>query len=133
MERRFWFCKCLSILRSGEQYFHKQFLRCGFKERSIIADRISLFSSMECQWCSLNWRTASFKIEEAYNKNLKDYLRDIPNLFASIRFVFLSNGLAEQNWAPSMQHMTTFLNGLKLTVKRKNSIEKLSTQLKYKR
>ena len=34
--------------------FPQQFLRCGFKERSIIADRIFLSSSMECQLCSLN-------------------------------------------------------------------------------
>ena len=33
------------------------------------------------------------KIEEAYNKNLKDYLRDIPNLFAFNQICVLSNGL----------------------------------------
>ena len=33
------------------------------------------------------------KIEEAYNKNLQDYLRDIPNLFAFNQICVLSNGL----------------------------------------
>lgn len=33
------------------------------------------------------------KVEEAYNKNLKDYLRDIPNLFAFNQICVLSNGL----------------------------------------
>ena len=33
------------------------------------------------------------KIEEAYNKNLKDYLRDIPNLFAFNQICVLSNGI----------------------------------------
>jgi len=33
------------------------------------------------------------KIEEAYNKNLKDYMRDIPNLFAFNQICVLSNGL----------------------------------------
>ena len=33
------------------------------------------------------------KIEEAYNKNLKDYIRDIPNLFAFNHICVLSNGL----------------------------------------
>lgn len=33
------------------------------------------------------------KVAEAYNKNLKDYLRDIPNLFAFNQICVLSNGL----------------------------------------
>lgn len=33
------------------------------------------------------------KVEEAYNKNLKDYMRDIPNLFAFNQICVLSNGL----------------------------------------
>lgn len=33
------------------------------------------------------------KVQEAYNKNLKDYLRDIPNLFAFNQICVLSNGL----------------------------------------
>ncbi len=33
------------------------------------------------------------KVEEAYSKNLKDYLRDIPNLFAFNQICVLSNGL----------------------------------------
>lgn len=33
------------------------------------------------------------KVEEAYNKNLKDYIRDIPNLFAFNQICVLSNGL----------------------------------------
>ena len=33
------------------------------------------------------------KVEEAYTKNLKDYLRDIPNLFAFNQICVLSNGL----------------------------------------
>ena len=33
------------------------------------------------------------KIEEAYNKNLKDYLKDIPNLFAFNQICVLSNGI----------------------------------------
>ena len=33
------------------------------------------------------------KLEEAYNKNLKDYMRDIPNLFAFNQICVLSNGL----------------------------------------
>ncbi|MBO7329541.1 MAG: deoxyribonuclease, partial [Lentisphaeria bacterium] len=33
------------------------------------------------------------KVEEAYNKNLKDYMKDIPNLFAFNQICVLSNGL----------------------------------------
>ena len=33
------------------------------------------------------------KVAEAYNKNLKDYLKDIPNLFAFNQICVLSNGL----------------------------------------
>ena len=33
------------------------------------------------------------KVEEAYNKNLKDYIKDIPNLFAFNQICVLSNGL----------------------------------------
>jgi type I restriction enzyme R subunit len=33
------------------------------------------------------------KVEEAYEKNLKDYLRDIPNLFAFNQICVLSNGM----------------------------------------
>lgn len=33
------------------------------------------------------------KVQEAYNKNLKDYLKDIPNLFAFNQICVLSNGL----------------------------------------
>ena len=33
------------------------------------------------------------KVEEAYNKNLKDYMRDIPNIFAFNQICVLSNGL----------------------------------------
>lgn len=33
------------------------------------------------------------KVEEAYNKNLKDYLKDIPNLFSFNQICVLSNGL----------------------------------------
>lgn len=33
------------------------------------------------------------KVEEAYNKNLKDYINDIPNLFAFNQICVLSNGL----------------------------------------
>ncbi len=33
------------------------------------------------------------KVEEAYNKNLKDYIKDIPNLFAFNQVCVLSNGL----------------------------------------
>jgi type I restriction enzyme R subunit len=33
------------------------------------------------------------KVQEAYNKNLKDYLRDIPNLFAFNQVCVLSNGI----------------------------------------
>ena len=33
------------------------------------------------------------KVEEAYNDNLKNYLRDIPNLFAFNQICVLSNGL----------------------------------------
>lgn len=33
------------------------------------------------------------KVEEAYNKNLKDYLKDIPNLFVFNQICVLSNGL----------------------------------------
>lgn len=32
------------------------------------------------------------KVEEAYNDNLKNYLRDIPNLFALNQICVLSNG-----------------------------------------
>ena len=33
------------------------------------------------------------KVEEAYNKNLQDYKKDIPNLFAFNQLCVLSNGL----------------------------------------
>ncbi len=33
------------------------------------------------------------KVEEAYNRNLKDYIKDIPNLFAFNQICVLSNGL----------------------------------------
>lgn len=33
------------------------------------------------------------KVEEAYNKNLKDYIKDVPNLFAFNQICVLSNGL----------------------------------------
>lgn len=38
-------------------------------------------------------KNAIIKVEESYNKNLKDYLRDIPNLFAFNQICVLSNGL----------------------------------------
>ena len=38
-------------------------------------------------------KNSILKVEEAYNKNLKDYLKDIPNLFAFNQICVLSNGL----------------------------------------
>lgn len=38
-------------------------------------------------------KNSIIKIEEAYNKNLQDYRRDIPNLFAFNQICVLSNGL----------------------------------------
>ncbi|SFI24400.1 type I restriction enzyme, R subunit [Pseudobutyrivibrio sp. OR37] len=38
-------------------------------------------------------KNSIIKVEEAYTKNLKDYLRDIPNLFAFNQICVLSNGL----------------------------------------
>ncbi len=38
-------------------------------------------------------KNSIIKIEEAYNKNLKDYLKDIPNLFVFNQICVLSNGL----------------------------------------
>ena len=38
-------------------------------------------------------KNSIIKIEEAYNKNLKDYMRDIPNLFAFNQICVLSNGI----------------------------------------
>ena len=38
-------------------------------------------------------KNSIIKIEEAYNKNLKDYVRDIPNLFAFNQICVLSNGI----------------------------------------
>lgn len=38
-------------------------------------------------------KNSIIKVEEAYNKNLKDYLKDIPNLFAFNQICVLSNGL----------------------------------------
>ena len=38
-------------------------------------------------------KNSTVKVEEAYNKNLKDYIRDIPNLFAFNQVCVLSNGL----------------------------------------
>lgn len=38
-------------------------------------------------------KNSTVKVAEAYNKNLKDYLRDIPNLFAFNQICVLSNGL----------------------------------------
>lgn len=63
------------------------------------------------------------KVEEAYNKNLKDYMRDIPNLFAFNQICVLSNGL-ETKLGALMQPTTISLNGSRLTVKKKNWTEK---------
>ena len=38
-------------------------------------------------------KNSIIKVEEAYNKNLKDYLKDIPNLFTFNQICVLSNGL----------------------------------------
>ncbi|MCR5802643.1 MAG: type I restriction endonuclease subunit R [Clostridia bacterium] len=38
-------------------------------------------------------KNSIIKVEEAYNKNLKDYLKDVPNLFAFNQICVLSNGL----------------------------------------
>lgn len=38
-------------------------------------------------------KNSIIKVQEAYNKNLKDYIRDIPNLFAFNQICVLSNGL----------------------------------------
>ena len=38
-------------------------------------------------------KNSVIKIEEAYNKNLKSYIRDIPNLFAFNQICVLSNGI----------------------------------------
>ena len=38
-------------------------------------------------------KNSIIKVEEAYNKNLKDYIRDVPNLFAFNQICVLSNGL----------------------------------------
>lgn len=38
-------------------------------------------------------KNSIIKVEEAYNKNLKDYIRDIPNIFAFNQICVLSNGL----------------------------------------
>ena len=38
-------------------------------------------------------KNGNVKIKEAYSKNLKDYLKDIPNLFAFNQIAVLSNGL----------------------------------------
>ena len=38
-------------------------------------------------------KNSIIKIEEAYNNNLKDYIRDIPNIFAFNQICVLSNGL----------------------------------------
>ena len=38
-------------------------------------------------------KNATVKVEEAYNKNFKDYMRDIPNLFAFNQICVLSNGI----------------------------------------
>lgn len=62
------------------------------------------------------------KIEEAYNKNLQDYLRDIPNLFAFNQICVLSNGLVTKLGAFKATY-DYFLNGLRLIAKRKNWIE----------
>lgn len=38
-------------------------------------------------------KNSVIKVEEAYNKNLKDYIKDVPNLFAFNQICVLSNGL----------------------------------------
>lgn len=38
-------------------------------------------------------KNSTVKVEEAYNRNLQDYIRDIPNLFAFNQICVLSNGL----------------------------------------
>lgn len=68
------------------------------------------------------------KVEEAYNKNLKDYIRDIPNLFAFNQICVLSNGLETKLGAFNATY-DYFLNGLRLTAKKKNWIVNLFFQL----
>ena len=62
------------------------------------------------------------KIEEAYNKNLQDYLRDIPNLFAFNQICVLSNGLVTKLGAFKATY-DYFFEWLKVDSEKENWIE----------
>lgn len=55
-------------------------------------------------------KNATVKVEEAYNKNFKDYMRDIPNLFAFNQICVLSNGIETKLGAFNSTY-DFFLNG----------------------
>ena len=64
------------------------------------------------------------KTEEAYNKNLKDYLNDIPNLFAFNQICVLSNGLETRLGAFNATY-DYFFEWLKVRSEKENPDRKL--------
>ena len=74
------------------------------------------------------------KVEEAYNKNLKDYIKDIPNLFAFNQICVLSNGLETRLGAfhASYNHFFEWLRSDKEEEKiDRNSIRENGTSIEY--
>lgn len=57
-------------------------------------------------------KNSIIKVEETYNKNLKDYLKDIPNLFAFNQICVLSNGI-ETKLGAYNANFGYFFEGLK--------------------
>ena len=73
------------------------------------------------------------KVEEAYNKNLKSYIQDIPNLFAFNQICVLSNGLETRMGAFNASY-DYFFEWLKENEKDKidrNKIESEGLSIKY--
>ena len=73
------------------------------------------------------------KIEEAYNKNLKSYIEDIPNLFAFNQICVLSNGLETRMGAfnASYDYFFEWLKESEGDVIDRKKIEKEGISIKY--
>ena len=92
MANRFFLLLNSLILKIPKQHFY-----CSF------ADVDSRAVLLAASWCYffvnglplvfVELKNAIIKIEEAVNKNLTDYKKDIPNLFAFNQICVLSNGL----------------------------------------
>ena len=67
-----------------------------------VAGRADFINGLPMVFVEL--KTASSRVEEAYNDNLKNYLRDIPNLFAFNQICVLSNGLETRLGAFNATH-----------------------------